>query len=233
MQIRIGIFAALIFVSGVTAAEAQGGIFGAILNGIVIGAAKKAWADTDPAVKDCLVSRFNLAPAALAQQGIDPKDSRIVDRVNNCANQVAAGRAEAEREAEIERQRQQDAAAAEEQRQRDVAAAEEQRQRDEAAAQVERQKQAAARAREEKAAAAEKKAEEAKRYAVLVQKYGPKTADAIQNHAVTVGMTEDQVLESRGEPISKQVVPPSDQLWKYSTGQIVLTKGHVSYVSSQ
>ena len=116
--------------------------------------------------------------------------------------------------------------------QRAQAAAEAEAQRAQAAAEAEatQRKAAEAQAEADRVAAAAAKAAAEKRHAALVTKYGAKTADDISNHSVSLGMTKDQVLEARGEPVSRQLVPPNDELWKYGADQVVITSGRVSYI---
>jgi hypothetical protein len=37
-------------------------------------------------------------------------------------------------------------------------------------------------------------------------------------------MTKEEVTAAKGVPDSRQVVPPSDELWKYGPDQVVITK---------
>jgi regulator of protease activity HflC (stomatin/prohibitin superfamily) len=202
------------------------GIFGAIINGIAVGQAQKAWDQTDPSIRDCLQSKFNLDTTQLARRAISPTNPQVAGYINNCKNIIAQQQAQQERAKEAQEQQERDAAAAEEQHQRDAAAAQVEQQKEA----QEQQRQAADKQKADKAAAAAKKIEDAKQYAALAQKYGAKTADAISSHTILIGMTQDQVIESKGQPMAKQVVPPSDELWKYGADQIVLTKGRVTYV---
>lgn len=86
--------------------------------------------------------------------------------------------------------------------------------------------QLAAREKRLKTAAA---AEEARRSSIA-SKYNPETAKKILEGSVTKGMTREQVLDARGRPDSKDVIPPSDELWQYGGEQIAFTDGKVTYI---
>jgi hypothetical protein len=109
-----------------------------------------------------------------------------------------------------------------------AAAREKREQAQEAQAQSERAAEEQLQA--QRAAEAAEKAAAQKRMSELTARYGQQKAAAIANHTVSLGMTKDEVLAARGAPNSRQIVPPSDELWKYGTDQVVLTNGRVSYV---
>lgn len=58
---------------------------------------------------------------------------------------------------------------------------------------------------------------------------GEAMADAIRAGTVLTGMTLEQVLQARGEPIRKEVIPPDAELWHYAAGEVAFSGGRVSY----
>lgn len=54
---------------------------------------------------------------------------------------------------------------------------------------------------------------------------------AIQAGRVLKDMTMPQVLQARGEPMRKEVIPPDAELWHYAGGEVAFSEGKVSYVS--
>lgn len=56
-------------------------------------------------------------------------------------------------------------------------------------------------------------------------------AAAIRAGTVLEGMTMEQVLSARGEPIRKEVIPPDAELWHYVEGEVAFSQGKVSYVA--
>lgn len=69
----------------------DGGFFGRVLNSIQQGAARAAWQGVDPAVQNCLQSKYNVNPADLGTQGIGPGDPRVSQYVDNCQQLVSQG----------------------------------------------------------------------------------------------------------------------------------------------
>jgi hypothetical protein len=66
----------------------------------------------------------------------------------------------------------------------------------------------------------------------------PNVADAaaeilavIQAGTVLKDMTMPQVLQARGEPMRREVIPPDAELWHYADGEVAFSEGKVSYVS--
>jgi hypothetical protein len=72
-------------------ADGDGGFFGRVLNSLQQGAAQAAWQGVDPAVQNCLESKYNVNPADLGTQGIGPGDPRVSQYVDNCRQLVAQG----------------------------------------------------------------------------------------------------------------------------------------------
>lgn len=91
----------------------------------------------------------------------------------------------------------------------------------------------AARMAEEEKAKEEAEAAKARaeaRHKRLVAKYGENLAVAVEDRRVLVGMTKDAVLEARGQPDSRGLIPPDDELWVYGSDRVVLSAGKVTYV---
>jgi hypothetical protein len=59
----------------------------------------------------------------------------------------------------------------------------------------------------------------------------PNILAAIQAGTVLKDMTMAQVLQARGEPTHKEVIPPDAELWHYADGEVAFSEGKVSYVS--
>lgn len=84
--------------------------------------------------------------------------------------------------------------------------------------------------RERKAAEqAERERKEARRKQ-LVEKYGAEIGNAIASGEVREGMTVAQVIESRGQPDTKIVVPPDDEMWRYNADQVIFQRGEVTAI---
>lgn len=208
---RIGVIVsfALLATSAVTmptSTSAQGltvcGPLGALLGGLGATSAEASWQKVDPEVRRCVAQKAGATTEQLGQQCITPNDQRVSALVQSCVASVK-----------------QDSLAREKVK-RDQAAAEEARQK------------ADARARDTKLAAevAAKEKKEARRRD-LVAKYGDK-ADAILAGQILLGMTKQEVFESRGNPRGRDVVPPTDEMWRYDSGRIVFTDGKVTYLDS-
>jgi len=56
-------------------------------------------------------------------------------------------------------------------------------------------------------------------------------AEAMATGQVLEQMTMEQVVQARGEPIDKEVIPPDSELWRYEDGEVAFSAGKVSYVS--
>ncbi len=56
-------------------------------------------------------------------------------------------------------------------------------------------------------------------------------AEAIAAGTVLKQMSMEQVVQARGEPSQKEVIPPDAELWRYPEGEIAFSAGKVSYVS--
>ncbi|MDR3528298.1 MAG: hypothetical protein P4L57_13570 [Rhizomicrobium sp.] len=203
-------------------AQAIGGILGALIGAAMIDKARKDWANVEPETRECLVRRYNISPGGLGNQGIGPRDNRVYDYVNSCAQMVAQAR-----RAEQLRQEQ-------EQAERDAALARERAEREEAAA-LERQRQMEAEAAEQKrlqeiaAIEAQRKAH----HRALSEKYGERIGTAVEEHRIEVGMTRQALLESRGEPdhTPDRIPQQNMEMWIYGSTRIVLTDGRVSRIN--
>ncbi len=178
-----------------------GNLFGSILEQAAVQNAEKSWAAVDQPVQECLIHRYNLVPAQLAQHGITAEDSRLAAYMQSCREIVA--------QTELQEKQQQRAAAA--------------RQAVEAvSAKLARQEQ-----RTREAAA---KVEAKTRHEALVAKYGATQAAAIEAHKVVVGMSKDAVIAAIGQPRGKEVIPPNDELWTYGALRVSISGGKVTYV---
>jgi len=58
-----------------------------------------------------------------------------------------------------------------------------------------------------------------------------KFAAAIAKGTVLQQMTMEQVIQARGEPDRKEVIPPDAELWHYPSGEVAFSAGKVTYVS--
>jgi len=56
-------------------------------------------------------------------------------------------------------------------------------------------------------------------------------AEAISRGEVLIGMSMDDVVRSRGEPLRKEVIPPDAELWYFDDGEVAFSSGLVSYAS--
>ncbi|NEX16818.1 MAG: hypothetical protein C1943_09355 [Halochromatium sp.] len=56
-------------------------------------------------------------------------------------------------------------------------------------------------------------------------------AQAIAAGTVLEQMSMEQVLQIRGEPNQKEVIPPDAELWRYAEGEVAFSVGKVTYVS--
>jgi len=195
---------------GISPASAQnwGDLLGGLINAAIVQNAIKKWEKIDPQVRDCLANQYQGQPAQLAQQGIGPDDSRIVPYVHACEQQIAQARFQAE-QAERARQAQIEA---------------QQRANEDAA----RAQQQAIEAQAATEAAA--KTQAAEHHRQLVAKYGADDAVAIEAGVVRKGMTKEAVLEARGEPNTKESIPPDAELWTYGSERISFANGKVTYI---
>ena len=66
----------------------------------------------------------------------------------------------------------------------------------------------------------------------LIAKYGAKMASAIEARRIRIGMTKEETIAAIGEPNSREVIPPSNELWSYGTKRIAFTSGKVTYVGN-
>lgn len=64
-----------------------------------------------------------------------------------------------------------------------------------------------------------------------VAKPAVEIAAAIRTGKVIKDMTMEQVMQSRGAPDRKEVIPPDAELWHYPAGEVAFSAGKVSYVS--
>lgn len=58
-------------------------------------------------------------------------------------------------------------------------------------------------------------------------------AEAISRGEILIGMSTDEVVQSLGEPLRKEVIPPDAELWQYPRGEVAFSTGVVSYVGLQ
>jgi len=86
-----GCFALALSCGSALADGDDGGFFGRVLNSLQQGAATAAWRGVDPAVQNCLLSKYNVNAADLATQGIGPGDARVSQYVDNCQQLVSQG----------------------------------------------------------------------------------------------------------------------------------------------
>jgi hypothetical protein len=206
-SIRLGkiaiLFAVACFVADVPAhAQTWGDLLGAIIQKGMVDNAIKKWTEVDPEIRQCLANNYGLNVAQLAQNAVTPDDWRLKNQMQYCAQVVAQARALAE--------------------QQRLAAIAEQQRRDEAehmAQEEEAKRQAAARA------------EVQARHNSLVAKFGSSQADAIEKGKVTIGMSKDAVIASRGQPSEKQVIPGGrDEMWIYGSQRVAISNGKVTFV---
>jgi hypothetical protein len=90
-----GFFIAL---STISPAQADGGLFGQVLQGMQTVAAQAAWQKIEPAVQNCLQSQYDINPADLAAQGIGPNDPRVSPDIASCRQAIAQGQAPAQQQ---------------------------------------------------------------------------------------------------------------------------------------
>jgi hypothetical protein len=82
------------------------------------------------------------------------------------------------------------------------------------------------------ASAPAEKPEQARRR-TLVDAHGAEIADAILAGSVLKGMTMEEVMLARGEPLRTEVIPPDSALWYYADGEVAFAEGKASYVDLQ
>lgn len=87
-----------------------------------------------------------------------------------------------------------------------------------------------ARERERRAAAAVRAQQDARKRE-LVAKYGAETADAILAGKIIKDMGQEEVMEMRGAPLRKDVIPPHYELWVYADARVAFGNGKVTYVT--
>lgn len=68
------------------------------------------------------------------------------------------------------------------------------------------------------------------RRAELSARHGAVMADAIASSQVLQGMTQQQVLESRGQPNRREEITPTDQIWHYGSERVMFSAGKVTFV---
>jgi hypothetical protein len=110
----------------------------------------------------------------------------------------------------------------------------------EANAQLQQERRIAGLRREQEEAAKEAaavrnaraRAQKVARHRELVAKYGAKIASDIEAGQVRIGMTKEATIAAIGKPNSREVVPPSNELWSYGTKRIAFTNGKVTYVGN-
>lgn len=190
------------------------GLIGALFNSAAVEETREEWKRLDPQVAQCVARNFGVQVSDFATQCISPNDTRVLGPLRSCTQAIAQERA----------QQQQQIAARE--------AAERAQQAQAESAERDRQARAAAEERAQQAKAAADAAEKARREARikdLTARYGS-DANAILAGEVHTGMTSDEVLEARGNPIAKIVVPPDDELWRFSDERVVFSAGKVTYV---
>ncbi len=83
--------------------------------------------------------------------------------------------------------------------------------------------QAAEDARRAEAARAAKRAE-------LVARHGAAFAAAIEAGAVSAGMSPQQVIEARGQPDAKEIITPTEEIWRYGGERVMFANGRVTFV---
>ena len=87
-----------------------------------------------------------------------------------------------------------------------------------------------AQARRASAEAQRQEATRAARRAELVARHGATMADAIASGQVLQGMTQQQVLETRGQPNRREELTPTDQIWHYGAERVMFSAGKVTFV---
>ncbi|HEB87486.1 MAG TPA: DUF4179 domain-containing protein [Gammaproteobacteria bacterium] len=110
----------------------------------------------------------------------------------------------------------------------------------EANAQLQQERRIAGLRREQEEAAKEAaavrnahaRAQKVARHRELIAKYGAKIASDIEARRVRIGMTKEATIAAIGKPNSREVVPPSNELWSYGTKRIAFTNGKVTYVGN-
>jgi len=178
-----------------------GRFLGRLMNSGAILEARKKWDQADPELKECLVNTHHVDVERLIQEGMFPTDRRISGYVKRCNEK----RAKEQREAEVAKRTRQ------------------------AQLQAREQVRDAARRKREASLKARRAAEEARR-SDLTAKYGTEMAKTIIAGKVVMGMTREQVTATQGNPVSKDVIPPGDELWHYGSRQIAFTSGKVTYI---
>ena len=189
-----------------------GDLIGGILNQAIISAATQKWGQIDSATQNCLVNRYGISPAQLAQNGIGPNDSRVVPYIASCRQLLA-------RQREMEEQAERDRMAAEQARQLAI----------EQAQAAQQQAVEDARKQQEEADA-RARAESEERHRSLVARFGASDAGAIEAGVIRKGMSMEAVRLARGEPARKEVIPPNAELWTYGAQRISFVSGRVTYV---
>jgi hypothetical protein len=219
-----------------------GGLLGALVdNNAAMKNAVASWQAIAPDIRACFAQRAGISPEQLAQRCVTASDNRVAPILGGCIQAVnqaraaqeqlararqaqidAAQRAAKEREEAAERMAKEQADAAARARREQLDAIEHARKLQQEA--IDREHQA------QLAAEAEAKAQKEERLSDLTAKYGADDAAYIVAGQVMMGMTTDEVLEARGRPGTKDIVPPSDELWGYSDTRIVLSNGKVTFI---
>jgi len=87
-----------------------------------------------------------------------------------------------------------------------------------------------AEARRSEAAAQQSRAARDARRSDLVSRHGAAIADAILAGEVNPGMTQQQVVEARGQPSRREELTPTEQIWHYGSERVMFSNGRVTFV---
>lgn len=159
-----------------------------------------------------------LADYERAQTIGDAADRTVTESVSRVKRLLGAeGQLAAEEEARAAAAAESAARKAEQDR---LAEAEAKRAADAAAAQAQ---QAVDQARRAEAARSAKRAE-------LVARHGAAIATAIEAGNVVAGMSPQQVIEARGQPDKKEVITPTEEIWRYGNERVMFANGSVTFV---
>lgn len=206
--------------------------------------ARQSWMQVNGSIQSCLRTNYSIEVNQLIRQGIAADDSRVQPYIGSCQQAIAA--AEAAQQQAAERQQQLVDAARQSWAQvdssirdclqskyststddliaRGVAADDPTEQANIIGCENEIAAEKAAAIRQQQLAEA-RQDERRKKFA---SEYGDQAANAIMNHTVFVGMTEDELLDSRGNPDSKQSSPPNGEVWIYGAQRVVLSNRRVA-----
>lgn len=179
--------------------------------------ARQSWEGVDSQTRACLISRYNLNPDNLANQGVAANDQRLAYAFNGCA-QFAEGVANARRSWGVLDSEVKSCVTSRFGLSPDSFAEQGIGTEDPRAAGAVN-------------ACAQELATQKDRHERLLQQYGPDIAAAIEAHTVLKGMTREAVREAIGDPIQNpDIVPPNMEMWTYNGRHIIFTNNRVTRI---